>query len=133
LLSSDLAEEYGNFNIGFYVFFQSALANTISIGYKYTDIETSETVEVLSTKNVTSKYKDNWVFVSNTFDLPPDSSIAEDVKIVIKVNVSQGGTAGAYDFFINGLSVGQWSEEFNKTSYGVIQTQFQQTLLCLLF
>jgi hypothetical protein len=119
LLSDDLALEYANFNIGFYVFLETALAKTISIGYKYTDIATNQPVEVLSTKNVTSRYKDNWVFVSNTFDLPPDSSIAEDVKIVIKVRVAQGGVSGAYDFFINGLSVGQWSEEFNKTSYGV--------------
>ena len=119
LLSDDLAIEYANFNIGFYIYLDTALANTVSVGYKYTDIATSETIEVLSTKNVTSRYRDNWVFVSNTFDLPPDSLIAEDVKIVIKVNVSDGGTAGAYDFYINGLSVGQWSEEFNKTSYGV--------------
>jgi hypothetical protein len=119
LLSDDLVSEYANFNIGFYIFLETSLANTVSVGYKYTDIATNETIEVLSTKNVTSRYRDNWVFVSNTFDLPPDSLIAEDVKIVIKVNVSQGGTAGAYDFYINGLSVGQWSEEFNKTSYGV--------------
>jgi hypothetical protein len=119
LLSDDLASEYANFNIGFYIYLDTALANTVSVGYKYTDIATSETIEVLSTKNVTSRYRDNWVFISNTFDLPPDSLIAEDVKIVIKVNVSDGGTAGAYDFYINGLSVGQWSEEFNKTSYGV--------------
>ena len=119
LLSDDLVAEYANFNIGFYIFLETSLANTVSVGYKYTDIATNETIEVLSTKNVTSRYRDNWVFVSNTFDLPPDSLIAEDVKIVIKVNVSQGGTAGAYDFYINGLSVGQWSEEFNKTSYGV--------------
>jgi hypothetical protein len=119
-LSNGFIEEYANFNIGFYIFLDTDLANTVSIGYKYTDIATSETIEVLSTKNVTSKYKDNWVFVSNTFDLPPDSLIAEDVKIVIKVNVSQGGIAGAYDFYINGFSVGQWSEDFNKTSYGVI-------------
>jgi hypothetical protein len=120
LLSEDLAEEYANFNIGFYVFLETVLANTVSVGYIYTDIETNEIVEVLSTKNVTSKYRNSWVFVSNTFDLPPDSSIAENIKIIIKVNVSQGGVAGAYDFFINGLSVGQWSEEFNKTSFGVI-------------
>ncbi len=119
LLSDDLAAEYANFNIGFYIFLETSLANTVSVGYQYTDIATSETIEVLSTKNVTARYRDSWVFVSNTFDLPPDSLIAEDVKIVIKVNVSQGGTAGAYDFYINGLSVGQWSEESNKTSYGV--------------
>jgi hypothetical protein len=123
LLSDNLVEEYANFNIGFYILLETARANTISVGYKYTDVVTNETVEVLSTKNVSSRYKDNWVFISNTFDLPPDDSIAENIKIVIKVNVSQGGVEGAYDFLLNGLSVGQWSEEFNKTSYGVIPDQ----------
>jgi hypothetical protein len=119
LLSDDLVSSLANFNIGMYINLQTSLANTVSIGYKYTDIETSEEVEVLSTQNVKSSYRDRWTFFSNTFDLPPGPLIAEDIKLVIKVNVSEGDVAGGYDFFINGLSVGQWSEEFNKTSFGV--------------
>ena len=119
LLSDNFVPELSNFNIGFYVYLDTALANNVSFGYKYTDVETSETIEVLSTQVASSSYRDRWVFFSNTFDLPPDSSVAEDIKLIIKVNVSQGDVAGGYDFFINGLSVGQWSEEFNKTSYGV--------------
>jgi hypothetical protein len=119
LLSEDLVSSLGNFNIGMYINLQTALANTVSIGYKYTDVTTSEEVEVLSTQNVKPSYRGKWTFFSNTFDLPPGPLVAEDVKLVIKVNVSQGDVAGGYDFFINGLSVGQWSEEFNKTSFGV--------------
>jgi len=119
LLSDTLVPELSNFNVGFYIYLETALANTISLGYKYTDIETSQVVEVLSTQNIKKSFRGKWVFFSNTFDLPPDSSVAQDIKLVIKLNVSQGDIAGGYDFFINGLSVGQWSEEFNQTSYGV--------------
>jgi len=119
LLSENFVPELYNFSVGFYVYLETALANTVSLGYRYTDIETNQTVEVLSTQNVKPSYRGKWVFFSDTFDLPPDSSVAEDIKLVIKVNVSQGDVAGGYDFFINGLSVGQWSEEFNKTSFGV--------------
>jgi hypothetical protein len=119
LLPTTLVQNLFNFNIGFYIYLETSLANTISIGYKYTDIETSETVEVLSTKKVVSSDRTNWIFVSETFDLPPNSSIAEDVKIVIKVNVSQGAAAGNYKFYINGLSVGQLSEDSNKISLGI--------------
>jgi hypothetical protein len=120
LLSNDFVPELSNFSVGFYIYLDTALANTVSLGYQYTDIETDEIVEVLSTQNVKSSYRDRWVFFSDTFDLPPGPLVAEDVKLVIKVNVSEGDIAGGYDFFINGLSVGQWSEEFNKTSYGVV-------------
>ena len=119
LLPTTLVQNLFNFNIGFYIYLQTALANTISVGYKYTNIETNETVEVLSTKNVVASDRARWIFVSETFDLPPNSSIAEDVKIVIKVNVSQGATAGGYDFYINGLSLGQLSEDSNKLSLGI--------------
>jgi hypothetical protein len=104
-----------NFSIGLYVYLETPWANTFSIGYKYT--LDGETVEVLSTKNVTSRYLNNWIFASDTFSLPPDG--ATNIRLLIKLNVSEGGVNGAYNFLINGLSVGQWSEDYNKTSFGV--------------
>ena len=104
-----------NFGIGLYVYLETALANTFSIGYRYT--LNGEVVEVLSTKNVTSRYVNNWIFASDTFDLPPAG--ATNIRLLIRLNVSEGGNDGDYDFFINGLSVGQWSEDYNKTSLGI--------------
>ena len=104
-----------NFSIGLYVYLETALANTFSIGYRYT--LNGEVVEVLSTKNVTSRYTNNWIFASDTFDLPPAG--ATNIRLLIRLNVSEGGNDGDYDFFINGLSVGQWSEDYNKTSLGI--------------
>jgi len=121
--SNNFTPELFNFSIGLYVYLETNLSNTISIGYKYT--LDGETVEVLSTKNTTSRYVNNWIFVSDTFDLPPSG--ATNIRLLIKLNVSEGGIAydfenneeGSYNFLVNGLTVGQWSEDYNKTSFGV--------------
>jgi hypothetical protein len=113
--ANNFTSELFNFSIGLYVYLETPWANTFSIGYKYT--LDGETVEVLSTKNVTSRYLNNWIFASDTFDLPPSG--ATNIRLLIKLNVSEGGNPGAYNFLINGLSVGQWSEDYNKTSFGV--------------
>jgi hypothetical protein len=116
-LSENLVESLYNFNIGFYVYFDTALANSVTLGYKYTDTETTEDVEVTETFLVNQVDRDTWRFFSGTFDLPPAE--ADDVRLIIKINVRQGGIAGDYTVFINGLSLGQWSEDFNKVSYGI--------------
>jgi len=113
--ADNFTPELFNFSIGLYVYLETALANTFSIGYKYT--LNGQTVEVLSTKNTTSRYVNNWIFASDTFDLPPAG--ATNVRLLIKLNVSEGAGNGAYDFLINGLSVGQRSEDYNKTSFGI--------------
>jgi hypothetical protein len=113
--SNNFSPDLFNFGIGLYVYLETVLANTFSIGYRYT--LNGEVVEVLSTKNVTSRYINNWIFASDTFDLPPAG--ATNIRLLIRLNVSEGGNDGDYDFFINGLSVGQWSEDYNKTSLGI--------------
>jgi hypothetical protein len=113
--ANNFTSDLFNFGIGLYVYLETALANTFSIGYRYT--LNGEVVEVLSTKNVTSRYINNWIFASDTFDLPPDG--ATNIRLLIRLNVSEGGNDGDYNFFINGLSVGQWSEDYNKTSLGI--------------
>ena len=113
--ANNFTPELFNFSIGLYVYLQTSLSNTISVGYKYT--LDGQTVEVLSTKNTTSRYIGNWVFVSDTFDLPPSG--ATNIRLLIKLNVSEGGIAGSYNFLVNGLTVGQWSEDYNKTSFGI--------------
>ena len=113
--ANNFSPDLFNFGIGLYVYLETSLANTFSIGYRYT--LNGETVEVLSTKNVTSRYVNNWIFASDTFDLPPAG--ATNIRLLIRLNVSEGGNDGDYDFFINGLSVGQWLEDYNKTSLGI--------------
>ena len=119
LSRSNFAEELASFSVGFYAFIETALADSISIGYQYVNAQTDQVVEVLRELDIKKSFENNWRFFTTTFDLFPESSIAEDVKLLIKVKMLQGGTSGDYNFLINGLSVGQWSEEFQKKSYGV--------------
>ena len=117
-LPESFSQDLANFNIGFYVFVDTALANSVSFGYEYTDPEDSNSViEVLNTEIIKRSDIGTWKFVSHTFDLPdPDF---EDVKLIIKFEVKEGGLAGSYDLLINGLTLGQKSENFNKVSSGI--------------
>lgn len=114
--SENFLSEFSNFSVGFYTFFETSLANSISFGYSYVNTELEE-IEVLYTELSKSNYRNRWIFFSNTFDLPPED--ATDIKLIIRFNVEEGGIAGDYNFLVNGISIGQWSEDFNKTSYGV--------------
>jgi hypothetical protein len=109
-----------NIAISFHLNIESSFAESVSFGYEYYDPTSTLTVEVLETTNVSSFITGEWYFFSNTFALPP--SYAEDIKFLIRINVDDGGSAGAYDFLINGLTLGQWSEEFNRTSLGLTPT-----------
>lgn len=112
---TSLNNNFGTFCIGTYFYSTSSLINSISIGYEFTDTTSSQIVQKLETFNepITS----NWVFVSGTFEIPDEVA---NFRIVIKATTISGGTAGDdYKIYINGISAGQWSEEFNVKSLGV--------------
>jgi hypothetical protein len=116
-ISENFVSSFSNFVIGCHIYMKSELSNSISIGYEYDDPETLEVVEVL--KTVPTKVADinRWRFLSETVDLPPED--VDEIRFLIKVNITKGGIEEQYDFFINGLTVGQWAEEFVRTSYGL--------------
>ena len=116
-LDGKLENLFGGFAIGFFLNPQTLLPLSVSFGYQYLDTETNDTVEVLSTRTIFRSEIGTWKFVTDTFDLPPED--AEDIAILINIQVQGGGIAGDYKFLINGLSVGQWSEAFNKSSLGI--------------
>ena len=72
----------------------------------------NEEYEVLRRTNLPVTRK--WAFVSETFSLPPAFS---DLKIIIEFFYQETGTP--YQLAINGISWGQWAEEFHTTSLGV--------------
>jgi hypothetical protein len=110
----DMDNGLGTFSVGCYVYVESLNAQSISIGYQYVDL-LEETVQELKTFNV--DFFNRWVFISETFDVKIDSAM---IKPVIKIVSESGGAQTSdYLYYINGLSVGQWSEEFNATSLGV--------------
>jgi hypothetical protein len=98
------------------IFIDSAYTNSVSFGYKY--FNGVSTVEVLETKLITSSDPGSWVFFSGTLNIPPIG--ATNIQLLFKINISTGGATSAdYSFYINGLTFGQWAEEFNKSSLGL--------------
>lgn len=114
----DFDADYANFAIGFHFYVGSSYANSITYGYKYYDIATALIKENSETINLSSLNLGNWLFLSNTFANP--TSAIEDLKPFIRINVSDGGGVNDYQFKINGFSLGQWSEDFNRESLGLI-------------
>ena len=111
---TDLNSDLGTFSVGTYFYSNSAYLQSVSIGYEYTDTTTSLIVQRLET--FTTDLFQKWGFISGTFEIPDEFT---NLRAVIKiVTISGGLTTEAYQFYLNGITVGQWSEEFNTTSLG---------------
>jgi hypothetical protein len=112
---NSLSQGLGSFSVGGYVFCDSAYLQSISIGYEYTDPNTSTKVNHIKTFETNTTQ--SWLFVSETFEVP---EINANIRAYLKITTVTGGlTTEAYRFYVNGITVGQWSEEFNVTSLGV--------------
>jgi hypothetical protein len=111
----ELNKELATFAISSYIYSDSIYIESVEIGYEYNDVVTDTIVQKL--KTFSSRISNKWFFVSETFNIPDDNA---SVRLVIKINYFSGGAAPSdYKFYINGISFGQWSEEFNATSLGV--------------
>jgi hypothetical protein len=112
---SSLNKELSTFSIGAFINSLSAYVYSFEIGYEYDDTVSGSTIQRL--KTYFSSIRERWVFISETFDTPDENAT---FRIVIKINyIGQGNSVEDYEFLINGVSVGQWSEEFNASSLGV--------------
>jgi hypothetical protein len=111
-----LQERLRTMCIGTYYYSNSDNYEYIEIGYEYVDSQTSLSVE--NVKRFNTITQDKWSFISATFELPLE---VNPFKIIIRIKLNNAGsTPSDYIFNFNGLSIGQWSEEFNTTSLGVI-------------
>jgi hypothetical protein len=108
----DLNEYLKTFSVGGYFYSESSYISGFSIGYQYKD-KTSGT-DIRHLKNFDTVVNSNWLFISETFDTPPDDSA---IRIVFKINFV-GDTDVEHAFRVNGITLGQWSEEFASTSLG---------------
>ena len=109
----DLNEYLRTFSVGGYFYSESAYVSGFEIGYQYTDTTSGENIRHL--KNYDTVINSNWIFISETFDTPPDNT---KLSLVFKINFL-GGSETEDVFLVNGISFGQWSEEFSSTSLGV--------------
>jgi hypothetical protein len=114
----------GTFSIGSYFYIDSLYINSIAIGYEYTDTTTLEVVQEL--KYFSDLAYQSWSFISETFEIPEENT---NFKIIIKILKSSGGATSAdYKVYFNGITTGQWSEEFHKESLGVTPASFPATI-----
>ena len=110
------------FCVGSYFYSESSYVAGFEIGYRYED-QTSGNV-ITHLKNYDTVINNNWVFVSETFDIPPDDS---PIRLVFKINFI-GGSGTEDAFLVNGITFGQWSEEFASTSLGVTPINIPSTI-----
>lgn len=112
---SDLVQEMETFCIGAHIYALSQYVTGYSIGYEYTDPNTLLPVESLEYFPTTVSNK--WAHISKTFNILDSDA---DIRIIIKINyINVNASTEDYGFFINGITFGQWSEEFNSISLGM--------------
>ena len=112
---SDMNHDLKTFSIGTYFYSDTAAISGIQIGYEYYDTSSGQIIQHL--KTFESPVSKEWSFISETFDVPNQNTF---IRIVIKINYFfTDDFENEYNFSLNGLSLGQWSEEFNSTSLGV--------------
>jgi hypothetical protein len=106
--------ELETFSIGVYVYPETPLVDGFEIGYEYTDPDTLEVVTEL--KSFSSNIFNRWIFISETFAIPETT---EGIRLVLRLKYEATSEVVSYPFLINGLSFGQWSENFSTSSLGV--------------
>jgi hypothetical protein len=105
-----LNQSLETFSIGAYVFADNPTVLSYEIGYTYDGLASP----VL--RKFESQISGRWGLISETFIIP---ATVNPLKIVIKItHVNVGGTPDDYKFYINGVTFGQWSEEFSAVSAG---------------
>lgn len=114
----DLNQILKTFSIGSYFYTTSPYALSIDIGYRYYDDALESFVDVLKTYD--ASVQNRWYFLSETFSPQFDNSA---ISLVIKINyLGTSEDLEDYIFYVNGITFGQWSEEFQSSSLGVYPT-----------
>jgi hypothetical protein len=118
----DLNTYLKTFCIGSYFYSESSYIAGFEIGYRYENQTSGDVVTHL--KSYDTVINNSWVFVSETFDTPPDDAM---IRLIFKINFI-GGSETEDAFLVNGITFGQWSEEFSSTSLGIIPTDIPSTI-----
>jgi hypothetical protein len=126
---NELDEYMKTVSMGAYIYSLADYISSVEIGFEYID-EASGGL-VYKYKNFDTPISDRWMFLSETFDIPFHDNIFFRPVINIKY-IKSKNSAEVYEFLVNGLSLGQWSEEFNATSLGVnVQSLSEQSDIAL--
>lgn len=107
--------DLNTFSIGAYFYADTEYVNSINIGYRYIEEITNNLVIVKKTFPTT--INKNWIYLAETFDIPNYSS---DIELIVELEYYDSQDPETeYIFYVNGLTLGQWSEEFQSESLGL--------------
>lgn len=122
LLDSTLS----NFCISGYLYNLSPYITKFSYGYQYDDGVSGLTYYVEEIIDINIYNSNQWIHFAKTFEKPPTG--ASNIKMIIRTIQSSGGIAGDYNFYINGLTLGQWSEDYTHISLGTNSTTIPSSI-----
>jgi len=113
---AQMDQDLATMSLGGYFYSDTEYVQAITIGFNYNEEVTNQPVRVAK-RFETSVYK-NWIYIAETFDIP---NFTSDVTLFVDIEYYNSEDPEAeYNFYINGLSLGQWSEEFQSESLGLI-------------
>jgi|688.fasta_scaffold01402_44 hypothetical protein len=111
---NELDHNMGTISIAFYFSSGDLDIQNLAVGYAYTDPDTLQLETVFSNYTYTPPSVGQWGFVGATLSIPNiDATFSPFISIVYAAGSS------LYNFEINGISVGQWSESFQPSSTGI--------------
>lgn len=111
-------------SVGAFLYSNTPYISGFEIGYEYFDDVSGSLVQDL--KFFSTEIYQSWIFISETFSPPIQNS---SLRVVIKAIFYEGDDLENYSFLCNGISIGQWSEEFNSTSLGVTPSAVPSSIL----
>jgi hypothetical protein len=120
----DMNTDLKTVSVSTYFYSNSVYIDSVLIGIEYTDPVTS--LAVRDFKEFSNIIYNVWKPLSATIEVPEKNA---DLRIFISVNTVDGGMSDSdYQFYLNGITCGQWSEEFNATSLGVVPIEFPSNI-----
>jgi hypothetical protein len=112
---TELNDALDSFAFGLNLFSSGSHLYSVSLGYEYNDVTSGSLIQRL--KEFPINLSDKWIFLSETF-LNPNQNTT--MRLVIKIGYSPSPDGPAdYKFLLNGINLGQWSEEFISSSSGL--------------
>lgn len=119
----DLNQQMNTFAINMYLFTESSV-DYYEYGYRYLDPFTATWIE--DTRQVNTYLLGQWTRIGNTFNAP---NVDAPVQLIFRVKFFEGDNPS---IIMNGLSVGQWSENVNSVDLGLKPQEVNEELQALL-
>lgn len=127
---SEMSTQLETFSISSFIYLDTANIKTIEIGYQH-----ESSTPVYGTPKPLGSILSSWALVSETFVTP---ALTDGLKIVFRVtynNQNYGKNIGdpgyietVYSLSFHAVTLGQWSEQFQRFSLGLTKTQLPASI-----